>query len=866
MATMVIQKYPTHSPIRRRRAAWLMLAIAPLAALPAYADLKWDAGGTHPTAPADGAGTWNTTTAAWSNATTDIAWPNDTTIADFGNANGAAGAIALSGTINAGGLLFTAAGSGNYSLTGGTLNLAGPATITATGAISPTISALLTGTAGLNYTGSTGTTVSTLILSGANTYSGTTTLNSGLVQTSNNTAFGTSNVTVASGVDAQVGTSAALTVTNNFTISGTGTSSTAAGALVLRGTISGNITLNGNARIGDLGFGDTLSGAITGTGNLEFFSSASGTSTITISNAANAWIGTTTITNNSTTANGTILKMGASNILPSGNGLVINAMGTGFAELDLSGRSETVAGLSSAGVAANDKIINSATGNGTLTINSSSNAVFTGTILAGTGTGVTNLVKSGTGTQTLGGANTYIGTTTINQGVLAITGSLASGSAVTVNSTGTLAGNGTIAGAVTINNGGALTGAAGGTLAVTGGLTLGNLTTDSETLNLTANTSSPTTASLAITGGAGFTINSTSTTVNVASTGALSTGEYTLLTYATTSGSPASSAFTLGTLPQRVVASLDATTAGVLNLNVSGVDFPVWSGAVSSAWATSASVQTGSPDNWVLNSNNAIPTNFVATDNVLFNDSAANTTVDISSGNVTPGSVIFNNTSKDFTITGTNGISGGTTLVKNGAGALTINNTNTYTGGTSLNAGTLNINNASAIGTGPLVIAGGSIDNTSGSPLTLSTNNVQAWNADIHFVGSSSMNLGTGAVTLGGNRTVTVDQNALTVGGSIGGSFGLTKAGAGTLILSGSNTYSGSTTISAGTVLVTNSSVLGSFTGSGVVINGGTLDVGGDTKTPNNVQFNTTNSNGLNFTIAGTGKQRRRPWPIPTRM
>ena len=53
-------------------------------------------------------------------------------------------------------------------------------------------------------------------------------------------------------------------------------------------------------------------------------------------------------------------------------------------------------------------------------------------------------------------------------------------------------------------------------------------------------------------------------------------------------------------------------------------------------------------------------------------------------------------------------------------------------------------------------------------------------------------------------------------------------------------------------MLITNSSALGTFSGAGVVINGGTLDVGGDT-TANNVQFNTTNSNGLNFTIAGTG-------------
>ena len=54
--------------------------------------------------------------------------------------------------------------------------------------------------------------------------------------------------------------------------------------------------------------------------------------------------------------------------------------------------------------------------------------------------------------------------------------------------------------------------------------------------------------------------------------------------------------------------------------------------------------------------------------------------------------------------------------------------------------------------------------------------------------------------TLPQQRTVTVTSasNALTVGGIIGGSFGLTKAGAGILVLSGANTYTGVTTITTG--------------------------------------------------------------------
>ena len=61
----------------------------------------------------------------------------------------------------------------------------------------------------------------------------------------------------------------------------------------------------------------------------------------------------------------------------------------------------------------------------------------------------------------------------------------------------------------------------------------------------------------------------------------------------------------------------------------------------------------------------------------------------------------------------------------------------------------MNLNNASALGTGPLTISGGSIDNTSASNLVLSTNNGQYWNGDFAYVGSlRSLNLGTGTVSL----------------------------------------------------------------------------------------------------------------------
>ena len=147
----------------------------------------------------------------------------------------------------------------------------------------------------------------------------------------------------------------------------------------------------------------------------------------------------------------------------------------------------------------------------------------------------------------------------------------------------------------------------------------------------------------------------------------------------------------------------------------------------------------------------------------------------------------------------TNNGTGVVSLVKIGIGSLSLAGNNSYTGGTTLTNGQLNLNSATALGsTAALLINGGSLDNTSGSPLTLTTATTQNWNANFTFVGSSDLNLGTGAVTLGANRQVTVTANTLTVGGVVSGAFTLTKAGAGTLVLTGINSYSGATTVNAG--------------------------------------------------------------------
>ena len=173
-------------------------------------------------------------------------------------------------------------------------------------------------------------------------------------------------------------------------------------------------------------------------------------------------------------------------------------------------------------------------------------------------------------------------------------------------------------------------------------------------------------------------------------------------------------------------------------------------------------------------------------------------------------------------------ITGNGNVTKTGGGAVTLSALNTYSGSTTLSNGTLNLNNRA--GSGTFTIAGAStIDNTSSATVTL-VNTAMVWNADFTFTGTSNLNLGTAAVTLGGNRSITVSSNTLTVGGTISGSAGITKLGGGTMVLNGLNSYSGNTTVSEGAIQVNATATFGDGTGTmnwagGTIISANTRNI-----------------------------------------
>jgi autotransporter-associated beta strand protein len=225
-------------------------------------------------------------------------------------------------------------------------------------------------------------------------------------------------------------------------------------------------------------------------------------------------------------------------------------------------------------------------------------------------------------------------------------------------------------------------------------------------------------------------------------------------------------------------------------------------------------------------------------------------------GNLTNNFALTVNSAAAKTVAFQGIISGTGIISKAGFGSVTFSATNTYTGGTTLSAGRLDFKVDDVLGSGTFTINGGTtIDATAANTSSLwgrnakftLLNNPQIWNGDFTFAGTATddhqfywsytLDLGTGPVTLNANCQVTV-TNTLTVGGVISGSgYGVTKAGDGTLNLTGNNTYTGPTTVNGGTLVLS-----GNNTGP-IVVNGGTLNLSGNNTT--NTGSTTVNNRGV---------------------
>jgi autotransporter-associated beta strand protein len=311
----------------------------------------------------------------------------------------------------------------------------------------------------INSTGGN-TTIST-----GNNFTGGTTLTQGNLLLGANTALGTG-ILALNGGKISSSTTGAQGPANNTTIGGNVTLGDAVNNGKL--TFSGTMGLGGDSRTLTTDSSVEFSGVVSNGGITK-----QGASTLTfLGSSANTYTGTTTVNHGTlvlaktagvnaiagglTIGDGTnsdTVNLGASDQIA--DTVVVNMIGTASGQrgnFQLLGFNETIGGLSGGGQVQNA----SSTAGSVLTLNvanattQTSSAVLRNT--GGSTTGSLSIVKTGGGTQILGGNMTYTGVTSINQGTLAVTGSLLNTGTVLVNDGGSLSGSGSV-GAVTLASG-----------------------------------------------------------------------------------------------------------------------------------------------------------------------------------------------------------------------------------------------------------------------------------------------------------------------------------------------------------------------------------------------------------------------------
>ncbi|ECD3805080.1 AIDA autotransporter-like protein ShdA, partial [Salmonella enterica subsp. enterica serovar Agona] len=748
---------------------------------------------------------------------------------DFANNIGGTGSVVKSGDKT-----LTLSGSNTYTggttISGGTLVASN---VEALGSGDVTDNATLemnTGGDFANNIGGTGSVVKsgdeTLTLSGANSYTGGTTISGGTLVASNVEALGTGDVTdnatlelnTGGDFDNAISGSGQVVKSGDKTLTLSGINSYTGGTTISGGTlVASNVDALGSGDVTDnatleLNTGGDFDNAIGGTGSVV----KSGDKTLTLS-GANSYTGGTTISGGTLVASN-VEALGSGDVtdnatleLNTGGDFANNIGGTGSVvksgdkTLTLSGTNSYTGGTTISGgtlVANNVEALGTGdvTNNATLELNTGGD--FDNAI-SGSG----QVVKSGDKTLTLSGANSYSGATTISGGTLIATHVNALGTGAIDNRASLLldaSGQFTVTDLTTESGGNTEIGA-GSTLQAT---TLTQKSDSTLTINLDSNTADPVihaasqvslAGTLDITG-VGDVLDS-----DPASTDDLDT--FTLI---------ASDKTIAGDFEKLTVAGMDADLA----------DFITVDGRIDD---TGKQYELTTALTWYADRDDAV-TDAHGTFNLTNADGsfAVNTVLENVDATLDPASA-----------TGWDG----TSLIKQGAGTLILNAENTYTGGTTISGGTLVATNVDALGSGDVtddatleLNTGGTFDNAiSGSGqvvksgddvLTLSGANSYSGGtliSDGTLVASNVEALGTGDVT----DDATLELNT---GGdfinNIGGTGRVEKSGDDKLTLSGSNTYTGGTLISSGTLVANDVNALGT----GDVTDNATLmlNTGGD--------------------------------------
>jgi|GEM_PF-3791557 len=604
-------------------------------------------------------------------------------------------------------------------------------------------------------------------------------------------------------------------------------------------TVAGLTTLGGGAANSVVNFSGTMvtftvnntadftyGGFLGGPNNNEdnFAFTKSGVGTLTLS-GVNTYAGATTLSDG-------ILRLGANQVIPDGSGKGnVTLNGT----LDLNGFSETINGLSGAGL-----VDNLGGGTSTLTVgNNNGVGAFLGQIRNSAGS--VAVTKVGTGIIALAGTNTYSGLTLVSGGKLVL-GTVHAGT-----------------GAITVNDGTglAVTNVALGTTLTTPSLALGTIgagVTNEFHLGTLGN---PTTPMAHVTN----LVTMGTVYVNVTGFG-LAEGQFTLIDYDGAIGGDGYS-FVSNSLPPGVSGYLSNNLANSsVDLVITAVPSLVWRGtydlagteflnltatdiinlAVPDIYADSIVVtddpftttytkdvdytvvvngavtgiqridggaiedgqtvavsytaaggindhwDVGGRANWV-DASSGNPFTFLNGLAVAFNDTALTNWITLQQS-VSPFGITVSNETKDFTfstLTGAEQIQGIGGLRKDGAARLTLAvANNSYAGDTLILRGTVQLAATEALphgaDKGNVQVAAGAVLDLAGVTETIN---------GLSGAGTVDNSSGAGWLTVNTNGASSVFSGLLQ---NSGGTLTLDKRGGGTLTLTGPNTYSGGTT------------------------------------------------------------------------
>lgn len=600
-----------------------------------------------------------------------------------------------------------------------------------------------------------------------------------------------------------------------------------------------------------------IKGIISGTGSMTKV----GYDTVILS-GANTYSGGTTIT-------GGKLAIGADDALPTTGGVITTANGV----LDLNGQNQMIGSLgnvvATTGTSSTQGYItNSSTTNKVLSVG---NGVTTDFSYGGVIQHNVSLTKIGSGTMTLTNNNTFIGTTTVDAGVLQVAGRLSGTHQVVLNTGGTLRLNSASNNIVNTNS-------------ATPTATLTNVTLDGGSLVIDNSRSGNTQTFANLTVSSDSTIDFGTGNTNVmrfnslaALSGVLSVRGWTGTAYA--AGTPndnadltqdrlrfTTSPGTPGTALNGVVFFDDAgisvgrgmvvNDSGVFGVVAANMNTAYWKGNLATKawnlgnWSTdlagtivpgfaptgatdviiSASGQSGQ-DVMVLGEDLSVKSVTVNNENpgtpVVVQSTGGHTLTVVDADAITMNAgapattieapVVFTAASAKVIVNSTNSLTlggalSGTNLEKTGTGTLILTGSSTYAGTTTVSGGILQIGNGGT--TGDL------------NPASAIVNN-----AVIAFNRSDEVVQGT-------------DFNAV-----ISGSGEVRQSGPGVLVLSGTNTYTGKTRAEAGVISVSADANLGEAPGSPtaghLVIDGGTLRT--------TASFAVNANRGIEVTSAGGG-------------